>query len=81
MFLIPGQMAEPDGLTFKKKLIFSLFFCLIISFLFIFFLGQRRSLQLVYLIKQDILNYIFSRPNGWTEWAEIFCGHSWEARG
>ena len=21
----------------------------------------------------------YSRPNGWTEWAEIFCGHSWVA--
>ena len=26
--------------------------------------------------------YIFySRPNGLTDWAEIFCGHSWVARG
>ena len=29
------------------------------------------------IIKQEIL-YIYvahSRPNGWTEWAEFFCGH------
>ena len=28
--------------------------------------------------------YIFvaySRPNGWTDWAEIVCGHSWVAGG
>ena len=37
--------------------------------------GQRRALQLVYVIKQDIGIYVvYSRPNGWTEWAEIFCG-------
>jgi len=25
-----------------------------------------------------IYRYVaYSRPNGWTEWAEIFCGHSW----
>ena len=23
----------------------------------------------------------FSRPNGWTDWAEIFCEHSWVAGG
>ena len=22
---------------------------------------------------------LYSRPNGWTEWAEILCGHSWVA--
>ena len=33
------------------------------------------------MIKQDIHIYISSgRPNGWTEWADIFCGHSWVAR-
>lgn len=21
----------------------------------------------------------YSRVNGWTDWAEYFCGHSWEA--
>ena len=21
--------------------------------------------------------YMYSLPNGWTEWAEIFCGHTW----
>ena len=24
---------------------------------------------------------IYSRPNGWTDWAYIFCGHSWVAGG
>ena len=23
----------------------------------------------------------YSRPNGWTDWAEIFCKHSWVAGG
>ena len=32
----------------------------------------------IYLIKQDIMfMYVaYSWPNGRTEWAEIFCGHS-----
>ena len=31
-----------------------------------------------YIIKQDIFIYVsYSRLNGWTEWAEIFCGYSW----
>ena len=35
-----------------------------------------------YIIKQDIHIYVpYSRPNGWTEWAEIFCGQSWVAGG
>ena len=33
----------------------------------------------IYIIKQDIRIYVpYSRPNGWTDWAEIFCGHSGE---
>jgi len=40
----------------------------------------------IYIIKQDIRLYIYtyvaySKLNGWTEWAEIFCGHSWVAGG
>ena len=36
----------------------------------------------IYIIKQDIHIYVaYSRPNCWTDWAEIFCGHSWVARG
>ena len=23
----------------------------------------------------------YSRPNGWTDWVEFFCGHSWVAGG
>ena len=31
----------------------------------------------IYIIKRDIRIYVTnSRPNGWTEWAEIFCEHS-----
>ena len=34
------------------------------------------------MIKQDIYIYVaYSRPNGWTDWAEFFGGHSWVAGG
>ena len=34
--------------------------------------------RLFILIKQDIHIYVpYSRPNGWIEWDDIFCGHSW----
>ena len=37
----------------------------------------------IYIIKQDVIYiYIYvacSWPNGLTEWAEFFCGHSWVA--
>ena len=37
---------------------------------------------IIYIIKQDIRIYVaYSRPNGWTDWAEIFCKHSWMAMG
>ena len=40
---------------------------------------------IIYIKKQDIRNlytYVpYSRPNGWTEWADTFCGHSWVAWG
>ena len=36
----------------------------------------------IYIIKQDIHMYVaYSRQNDWTDWAEIFCGHSWMAEG
>ena len=36
----------------------------------------------IYTIKQEIRIYVpYSRPNGWTEWAEFVCGHSWVAGG
>ena len=35
-----------------------------------------------YLNNKTKHSYVpYSRPNGWTEWAEIFCGHSWVVRG
>ena len=43
---------------------------------------QFTSLDILMIIKQDILIYIYvvySRPNGWTDWADFFCGHSWVA--
>ena len=39
----------------------------------------------IYIIKQDIRIYTiyvaYSWPNGWTDWAEICCGHLWVAGG
>ena len=36
----------------------------------------------IFIIKQDIRLYVpYSRPNGWTDWAEIFWGRSWVAGG
>ena len=36
----------------------------------------------IYMIKQDIRIYVAnSRPNVWTDRAELFCGHSWAAGG
>ena len=29
----------------------------------------------------DKINLYNRRPNGWTEWAEIFCGHSRVTKG
>ena len=38
--------------------------------------------KIIYIIKQDIRIYVpYSRPNGWTDWAEIFCRHSRVAGG
>ena len=43
---------------------------------------SRRVLLSIYIIKQDIyISVAYSRPHDWTEWADIFCGHSWVAAG
>ena len=40
----------------------------------------KRNHLSIYIIKQDNSIYVAkSRPNDWTEWADIFCGHSWVA--
>ena len=45
-------------------------------------LWSHFSTGTIYIMKQDIRIYVpYSRPNGWTDWANIFCGHSWVARG
>ena len=46
-------------------------------------LNQSQHKNIIYyIIKQDILIYVPSgRPNGWTEWAKICCGHLWVAWG
>ena len=41
---------------------------------------KNLSVQKILTNLQYIRIYIYvaySRPNGWTEWAETFCGHSW----
>ena len=41
-----------------------------------------RKYSFYYIIKQDIHIYVpYSRPNDWTVWTELFCGHSWVAWG
>ena len=48
----------------------------------LFSINIHLSHTYIYIIKQDIRIYVpYSRPNGWTDWAEIFCGHSWLAGG
>jgi len=38
------------------------------------------NVNIIVKIKQDIhIHVSYSRPNGGTEWAEIFCGDSWVA--
>ena len=42
----------------------------------------KQNIQEIYIIKQDIRIYVpYSLPNGWTDWAKNFCGHSWVAEG
>ncbi len=39
-------------------------------------------LEYIYIKKLDIRIYVgYSRPNGWTDWVEIFCEHSAVAGG
>ena len=47
------------------------------------FLFKILISYIIYILKQDIMHiYVaYSRPNSWTEWADIFCGHSWVAGG
>ena len=40
-------------------------------------INDYMTTKVIYIIKQDSHIYVpYSRPNGWTDWAEIFCGHS-----
>ena len=41
---------------------------------------EQTKLFYTYIIKQDSHIYVpYNLPNGWTDWAEICCGHSWVA--
>ena len=41
---------------------------------------EIKCFMFIYMIKQDIHIYVaYCRQNGWTEWAEPFCVHSWVA--
>ena len=42
----------------------------------------KISFTFIYKNKTFVYIYVpYSRPNGWTDWAEIFCGQSWVAGG
>ena len=53
------------------------------SFYFCSFCESPKTVKffwgLIYIIKQEIRIYVpYSRPNGWTEWAEFFVDiHGW----
>ena len=40
---------------------------------------MTKKFQILFCIYYIYVAY--SRPNGWTDWAEIVCGHSWVAGG
>ena len=53
---------------------------MLIGFFKILFLFNSFNIfPFIYTIKRDICVYVpYSRPNGWTEWADFFlCGYSW----
>ena len=90
MLSIAGQPAGLNGQKFvvdtheccrlknSKILLFKVFISFKYFFsIFIFFHGQRRALQLVrYKTRHLYIHVAYCRPNDWTDWAEIFCGHS-----
>ena len=46
----------------------------------------RRCIDSLFIFKKTRHSYIYiyvvnSRSNGWTDWAEFFCGYSWMAGG
>ena len=43
--------------------------------------AQRFELNLYNKTRHSYIYVAYNRPNGWTEWAEIFCGHSRVAEG
>ena len=50
--------------------------------LFEYILWKNVTENKIFITKQDICNDVpYSRPNGWTKWADIFCGYSWVAWG
>ena len=44
-------------------------------------LNNTSIIKSEFLEKTLFMYVAYSRPNGWTEWAYNFCGHSWEAGG
>ena len=44
-------------------------------------LNPRNFCYLNNKTRHSYIYVTYSRPNGWTDWAEFFCGHSWVAGG
>ena len=48
---------------------------LLMEHYFLYYLYDKTRHSLIYVC------VAYSWPNGWTDWADIFCGHSWKAGG
>ena len=68
--LFSGSGARPADWGFEKYNFSSFVY---IVFNLICFIYDTYLIWSIYIIKQDIhINVAYSRPNGWTEWAEFF---------
>ena len=62
----------------SQRLVFSKLCCCADGFLKIVFNLYCKTRHLYIYV---YIYVAYSRPNGWTDWAEIFCGNSWVAGG
>ena len=51
--------------------------------IYLFLLDNTLHTHLFYIktCNKTFIYVAYSRPYGWTEWTDIFCGHSWVAGG
>ena len=42
---------------------------------------MNKSIHIHNKTRHSYIYVPYSWPNGWTDWAEFFCGHSWMAGG